>query len=309
MIKISVIIPCFFNEENLPHTWDVLLKNQSAGEAGEAAWEYVFVDDGSADGTYGVLLGIKQQYPDKVKLIKLVRNYGSYNAIAAGLRYATGDCNVILAADLQDPPELIHEMYRHWKGGYPLVIGNRGDRQDPFMSKVLANGFHALMRKYAVPNAPKGGFDFVLFDAKVRQKVVELNETNTNLFYLMVHLGYPYVTLPYTRKRREIGKSRWTLGKRLTLFIDSFVSFSFFPVRLISFTGITLGILAFLYSLFVLVARLAGLIEVQGYTTIMITVLLIGAFQMIGLGVLGEYLWRTLDAVRKRPPYIIESVQ
>jgi glycosyltransferase involved in cell wall biosynthesis len=308
MKKISVIIPCYYNEANIPITWQKLQDNEGAGEAGEAAWEYVFVDDGSGDLTYQVLLALKQQYPDKIKLIRLSRNFGSYNAIAAGMQYAGGDCQVILAADLQDPPALIHEMYRHWKMGYPLVIGNRTDREDPWMSKFLAKTFHHLMRSFAVPNAPQGGFDFVLFDAKVRDKFVGLNEINTNLFYLMVHLGFPYVTIPYTRKKREHGVSRWTLGKRLKLFVDSFVSFSFFPVRLISFTGITLGMLAFLYSIFVLIARLSGLIEVEGYTTIMITVLLIGAFQMIGLGVLGEYLWRTLDAVRKRPPYLVESV-
>lgn len=309
MKKISVIIPCYYNEENLPLTWRMLQENERAGDAGEAVWEYVFIDDGSGDKTYQVLLALKQQQPDKIKLIKLNRNFGSYNAIAAGLKYATGSCNVVLAADLQDPPALIHEMYRHWKGGYPLVIGNRIDRKDPWATKLMASTFHRLMRSYAVPNAPQGGFDFVLFDAKVRDKVVELNEINTNLFYLMVHLGFPYVTIPYTREKREVGKSRWTLGKRLKLFVDSFVAFSFFPVRLISFTGITLGVLALLYSIFILVARLTGLIEVEGYTTIMITVLLIGAFQMISLGVLGEYLWRTLEAVRKRPPYIVESVQ
>ena len=308
MDKISIIIPCYYNEDNLPVTWQMLQANEKAGEAGNVAWEYIFIDDGSGDNTYKVLLELKQQHPDKIKLIKLTRNYGSYNAIAAGLQHATGDCTVILSADLQDPPELIHAMYRYWKDGFPLVIGNRIDRKDPLLSKMLANFFHKLMRKYAVPNSPAGGFDFLLFDSKIRKKIVELDEINTNIFYLMVHLGYPYVTIPYARKQRDIGTSRWTLNKRLKLFIDSFVAFSFFPVRLISFAGITLGFLALCYTLFVIIARLAGWIDVQGYTTIMIAVLSIGAFQMIGLGVLGEYLWRTLDATRKRPSFIIETI-
>ena len=141
MPKLSIIIPCYFNEENIPVTAQKLLVNESLFPA-EVSFEYVFVDDGSGDNTWAQLNSFKMsQPPEKVKLIKLSGNFGSYNAILAGMKYSTGDCNVIIAADLQDPPELMVKMYEHWKNGLKLVIANRTDRKDPFFSKLFAKTF------------------------------------------------------------------------------------------------------------------------------------------------------------------------
>lgn len=307
MAKISIIIPCYYNEYNIPVTTTTLFANEALFPVG-TEFEYVLVDDGSGDNTYQALLQVKQQFSSKVIIVKLSGNFGSYNAIQAGMRYATGDCTVVIGADLQDPPELMVEMFAYWQQGLKLVLANRQEREDGLITKTLSNTYQRLMQKYALPNLPKGGFDYCLFDKQLREQVVQLAESNTNSLYLLLWLNYPYVSIPYTRKARTIGKSRWTFRKKMTLFIDSFVSFSYTPLRLITLTGLGLGIIALGYAIYVIGARLSGSIDVEGWTSMMVVFLLISSFQMIALGIIGEYLWRSLDASRKRPPYIIDSV-
>jgi polyisoprenyl-phosphate glycosyltransferase len=307
MPKLSVIIPCYFNAENIPVTAQRLLDNEKKFPS-EVSFEYVLIDDGSKDQTYEVMKAFKNQYPQKVVLVKLSGNFGSYNAIQAGMKYATGDCNVVISADLQDPPELMVNMYEYWQKGIKLVLANREDRNDPLVSKIFAGFYHKLIRKYALPNIPDGGFDFCLFDKQLRQQVVALEEKNTNSLYLLAWLKYDYVAIPYKRAQREIGQSRWTMKKKIKLFIDSFVSFSYAPLRFITVSGLILGICSFLYALFVLWARISGRVQVEGWSAMMVVFLLVSGFQMLAIGIIGEYLWRNLEASRKRPPYIIDEV-
>jgi dolichol-phosphate mannosyltransferase len=266
------------------------------------------VDDGSRDKTLEKLLEFKRQYPEKVKVIKLSGNFGSYNAILAGMNHATGDCNVVLTADMQDPPELIPKMYNYWKSGIKLVIANRTDREEPFFGRLFSNLYHYLIKKLALRNVPKGGYDLVLFDRQLKEEVVRINEKNTNQLYLLSWLRYDYVNIPYTRRKRDIGKSRWTLQKKVKLFVDSFVSFSFFPIRFISVTGLLLGLISLLYALFIIYAKLTHLVPVSGWATLMVVILFVSSFQMIAIGIIGEYVWRSLDASRNRPNYVIDEV-
>ncbi len=307
MSKLSVIIPCYYNEGNIPVTGPRLIENEKNFPEG-TEFEYIFVDDGSQDNTLKVLLDFRAQHTDKVKIIKLAGNVGSYNAVVAGMEYATGDCTVIIAADLQDPPELMAEMMFHWSNGFKLVVGNREDREESWGQKLFSNTFHGLMRRFALKNVPPGGFDYVLFDREIREKIVAMQERNTNVFYLMAWMGYTYINIPYVRKQREIGKSRWTLSKKIKLFIDSFVSFSFVPLRMISVSGITLGLGALGYGIFIILMRIFGDIDIEGWSALMVATLFIGAFQMISMGVIGEYVWRGMDASRKRPLYIVEDL-
>jgi polyisoprenyl-phosphate glycosyltransferase len=305
--KLSIIIPCYFNGENLPVTTKELIENEKLF-VDPPEFEYIMVDDGSKDNTMEELLKFKNAYPDKVKIVKLAGNVGSYNAILAGMNYATGDCNVMLAADLQDPPELIPQMYDYWKKGIKFVIANRSDREESWSQKLFSNTYHSLIKKYALKNIPTGGFDLVLFDKQLREQVVNINEKNTNTIYLLAWLDYDFVNIPYVRRKRDLGVSRWTLQKKVKLFIDSFVSFSFFPIRAISTIGIFLGIVAFLYGIFVIIAKFTGLVPVAGWTALMVVVLFVSSFQMIALGIIGEYVWRSLDASRNRPNYIVDEV-
>ena len=307
MPKLSIIIPCYFNEDNIPVTTERLLQNETSFP-NDVSFEYVFVDDGSKDNTFSRLMEFYNNFPQKVKVVKLVANVGSYNAILAGMNFASGDCCVVLAADLQDPPELIVKMYQYWTRGNRLVVANREKREDPFFQSLFSNITHFLTRKFALKNFPKGGFDLVLFDQKLCDEIVRINERNTNTLTLLLWLGYDYVTIPYVRKKRDIGKSRWTLSKKVKLFIDSFVAFSFFPIRLITSVGLILGLLSFLYGMFLIIARLSGLVQVQGWTSMMVVMLFVSSFQMIALGIIGEYVWRALDASRERPNFIIDQV-
>ncbi|MCD6064868.1 MAG: glycosyl transferase family 2 [Flavipsychrobacter sp.] len=308
MPKISIIIPCYYNGANIPHTAAGLIENEKNFPA-DTSFEYVMVDDGSKDDTLDALRQFKKRCPDRVKIVKLSGNFGSYNAIQAGMRYATGDCSVVIAADLQDPPELMPKMYDYWQKGFKLVVANREDREDSFFSRTAAVWYQKMIRKYALPNLPDGGFDYCLFDRTLREQVVQMGETNTNSLYLLNWLNYDYACIPYTRRKRQIGKSRWTMKKKVKLFIDSFVSFSYAPLRMITIGGLILGSLALIYGLYVIIVRALGIITVEGWTTMMVVFLFISAFQMLSLGIIGEYLWRTLEAARKRPPYIVDNVE
>jgi dolichol-phosphate mannosyltransferase len=307
MPKISIIVPCYYNEDNIPVTVPGLIENE-VNFPPEVTFEYVFVDDGSGDGTLAALRRAQAQYADRVRIVELVANVGSYNAIVAGMAHATGDCMAIITADMQDPPELMVQMYDYWKKGFKLVIGNRQDREETGLGQVFARTFHWLMKHLALKNIPDGGFDFVFFDRQVCDEVVRMQERNSNLFYLMIWLGYAYVNIPYVRRKREIGKSRWTLQKKIKLLIDSLLSFSYFPIRAISVLGLGLGGVAMLYGLYIIVLKFFSEGEPEGWTTLMVVILFVAAFQMIALGVIGEYVWRGLDAARNRPLYVVKQV-
>ena len=307
MPKLSVIIPCYFNEDNIPMTTRELVANE-ANFPTNVTFEYVFVNDGSGDDTLGALRRAQAEFPGRLRIVDLAGNVGSYNAIVAGMAYATGECLAVITADLQDPPELMAQMYQHWQQGYKLVIGNRQDREETGLTVIMAKFFHWMMKNLALRNIPDGGFDFVFFDRQVAEEVLKLHERNSNVFYLMVWLGFAYVNIPYIRRKREIGRSRWTLGKKIKLFVDSLLAFSFVPIRAISVMGLGLGGIAVLYGLYVIALKIASPDEPTGWTTLMVVLLFVSAFQMVALGVIGEYVWRGLDAARQRPLYVVREV-
>ena len=307
MPKLSVVIPCYYNEANIPVTMRALLANEATLPP-DLTVEYVLVDDGSRDGTLRELLAFRALHPDRVRVVELAGNVGSYHAVVAGLEQATGDCTVIMAADLQDPPELMAQMYAYWQQGFRLVIGNRQDREESGGQQLLATVFHWLMKKIALANIPDGGFDYVLFDHQIREQIVQMQERNSNLFYQMIWLGYPYVNIPYVRRRRQIGHSRWTFTRKVKLLLDSVLSFSYFPIRAISGLGLLLGAVAMLYGFYLIGLKLLGGNEPEGWTALMVVFLFVSAFQMVALGVIGEYVWRGLDAARNRPLYVVKNV-
>ncbi|HMP93835.1 MAG TPA: glycosyltransferase, partial [Phnomibacter sp.] len=164
-----------------------------------------------------------------------------------------------------------------------------------------------MVKKYALKQVPPGGFDYVLFDEVVRAEILRIREPNTNIFYLISWLNFPYASIPYVRQKRDVGKSKWTFKKKIKAFIDTFVGFSFAPIRLITITGGILGIIAFITTLVIAVARIAGWIEAPGWSSLMVVLLFVSALQMIALGIVGEYVWRNLDATRNRPLYVADK--
>ncbi len=303
---LSIVIPVYFNEPNLPDMIPQLLA-LADGLPGYAL-DLIFVDDGSRDRSLEILLNAQKQFPHQIKVVKLTRNFGSMAALQAGLTVATGDCVGVIAADLQDPPELFLEMTCHWEQGVKAVFAVRTDREESFLQKFFSNLYYALINRFAVPGYPPGGFDFFLVDRQVVEEVNKTHEKNTNLMTLIFWLGYQAVFIPYVRRKRIKGKSRWTLAKKVKLFVDTFVSFSYFPIRLFSFLGIIYAVLSFTYGLVIFFSWLTFGIEVQGWVPMMLVLTFTAGLQMTLLGILGEYVWRTMDETRRRPLYVIDEI-
>ena len=306
MHTFSIVIPVYFNELNLPETIPQLLALE--GRLPGYCLELVFVDDGSGDRSLQILQEYHQQFPDKIKVVKLTRNFGAGAAVQAGLTVATGDCVGVIAADLQDPPELFVEMISHWEKGNKAVLAVRSDREEPFLQKLFSNTYYACMRRFAIPDYPTGGFDFVLVDRQIVNEVNRIQEKNTNIMSLIFWLGYEHIQIPYVRRSRAKGSSRWTFSKKVKLFIDSFVAFSYVPIRALSVTGLMISFGAFIYGVVVFYGWFAYDEEVKGWASLMVLLAFTAGIQMAMLGVLGEYLWRTLDESRKRPNYVIDTV-
>jgi len=275
------------------------------------AGEVIFVDDGSGDGSLDELLGIWQDNPKLVKVIKLVRNFGQVNALLAGFSHSRGKCVIAISADGQDPPGLINEMLKaHFQEGFEVVVCTRKGRDESYFRILTSRIFYAIMRKLAFPNMPKGGFDFVLLGQRPLRAFLR-NVSRTPFFQgEILQTGFQTKSLEYHRQERITGKSRWTFGKKLTYLIDGVIAHSFFPIRVMSAAGILLALLGFLYALIVVLSRLVlgNPVNPKGWTPMMVVVLLLGGFQMLMLGILGEYVWRTLSEVRRRDLFLIDAV-
>jgi len=303
--KFSIIVPIYFNELNIPHTIPRLKNLQNLLPQYEL--EFIFVDDGSKDNSLQLLLDARKE-DKRIKVIKLSRNFGSMAAIQSGLHFATGHCIGIISADLQDPPELFADMIKSWEKGNKVVLATRSDREDSFTQKMFSNSYYYLMRKFALKGYPMGGFDFVLIDRQVAQELIDINEKNTNIMSLIYWLGHQQDTFSYVRQQRKFGKSKWTLSKKIKLFIDSFVSFSYAPIRFMSLIGFLTAGLSFIYGIFVIINAILGTVTIQGWTTIVALITFLLGMIMIMLGIIGEYLLRILDESRKRPSFIIDEV-
>lgn len=302
----SIVTPVYYNEPNLPETVPQLLG--LAEKIPQYRVELVFVDDGSGDRSLEVLREFQGKYPETVKVVKLTRNFGSMAAIQAGFTVASGDCVGMISADLQDPPELFLEMLSHWEKGTKAVFAVRQDREEPFSQKLFSNTYYALVRRYAIADYPDGGFDFFLVDRQIVNEVNRIQEKNTNLMSLIYWLGFKPILIPYVRRARTRGKSRWTLRKKAKLFVDTFVAFTFWPIRILSVIGFLVALTSFGYGAFILVYWLLFGIDVKGWVPTMLIITFTTGLQMTMLGVLGEYLWRTLDEVRRRPPFVIDEI-
>ncbi len=304
MVKLSIIIPVYYNEQNIPFLFDKLSEEILLNQNYEH--ELIFVDDGSGDNSYEELVKLRNKH-SRVKIIKLSRNFGSHTAILAGLTYASGDCATVISADLQDPPEIINRMFDKWKEGNKVVLAVREDREESFTQKLFSNTYYKMMKRYALSNMPEGGFDCFLIDRKIVDILKSIEEKNTTLMGQILWAGFKTEKIYYIRKERELGKSRWTLAKKIKLFIDSFLAFSYAPIRFMSFIGIIVSLLSFLTGGYLIINKLVNGVDVQGWTSLMVIFLFVAGIQMVMMGIIGEYLWRNMDEARKRPVFIIDE--
>lgn len=303
-MKLSIVVPIYYNADSLEDMY-IDLKEKVLTKL-ECEYELIFVNDGSGDESYQVMKRLKEQ-DENIRNFSLSRNFGSHAAILCGLEHMTGDCAVVKAADMQEPSELILDMLESWKRGNNVVLAVRQERNESFKQKYFANLYYTLVRKMALSNMPEAGFDIYLVDKKVVNVLSALDEKNSSLACQILWSGFKTDMVPYVRLARQVGKSRWTLAKKLRLVMDTLFSFSTVPIKAVTTIGIFSFCGAIVWAIAEIVFKLMGMIDVSGWTTLFIFNLFSFGVIMLTLGILGEYLWRTFDASRNRPPYIVEE--
>jgi glycosyltransferase involved in cell wall biosynthesis len=307
-IHYSIVIPVYQNKGSLAKTFESLKKDVIDKNPQYTA-EVIFVDDGSTDESHQVLIDLYEIYPELIVIIKLTRNFGTYPAIIAGYEQAKGKCIINVSADLQDPPELIHKMlHYHFKENFKIVICNRDSREESIYRRVTSKLFYSVIKKLCFKNMPTGGFDFILIDEIVKKEILTNLESDFFLQGKLLWSGHNIKYIPYKRLKRETGKSQWTFSKKLKWFIDSLMSYSFLPIRFMSVSGIVISLFGFLYAIYVFFGRLFSDNYIYGWAPIVILILVLSGFQMLMLGVIGEYVWRILSQARNRPKYIIHKI-
>jgi dolichol-phosphate mannosyltransferase len=304
----SCVLPVYFNEGALTNTFNQLKERVIAANP-EYTAEIIFVDDGSGDGSYRELVELRKNNPGLVKVVKLTRNFGQVSALMAGFAQAKGRCVVALSADGQDPVDLINEMIKgHFDERYELVICHREDRDETYARKLTSEIFYSLVRRLSFSNMPVGGFDYFLMGRRALNVLLRNAEAHPFLQGQILWTGFPVKYLSYRRQAREIGESRWTLGKKITYLIDGVMSYSSMPIRFMSIAGVAIATTGFLYALYVIATRLIFGSVIQGWAALMVVSLVLGGIQLLMLGVIGEYMWRTLAQSRSRDAYVIEEV-
>jgi dolichol-phosphate mannosyltransferase len=301
---LSIVVPAYNEAENLPVLYE-RIRALNWAEIG-LDFELVVVDDHSTDGTAAVIEGLRAR-DSRVKTLRFSRNFGSHAACTAGLEAARGAAAVVLAADLQDPPEIIPALAAEWRKGRGIVWAVRGEREgETWQTRATARVFYVLIQYLTRMKMPPNGADFFLLDRAVLEALRLTPERNTSLVAQIQWLGFEQSSLTYTKQARAAGHSKWTLAKRIKLSIDWIVSFSYSPIRIMSAIGLLFAVLGFIYAIFLVVRRFVFVVPVEGWTSLISVLLITSGVQLVMLGVLGEYLWRSFDASRQRPRYIIE---
>ncbi len=295
----SLIIPVYKNEESIHDLLQAIEElNRSLGGELEA----VFVVDGSPDKSAELLQSFLPERGFVSKLVLLSRNFGSFAAIRVGLEHATGSYFAVMAADLQEPPELARDFFAILaEGDYDLVVGTREGRSDPLLSRMSSKLFWAMYRRFVLPQMPSGGVDIFGCNRQFRDYLLACEEANTSLVAMLFWLGFRRKHVAYERRARLHGKSAWTLRKKVTYLMDSVFAFTDLPVRALMATGVLGLTVAVGLGLVILGARLVGELAVPGYAATILTVLFFGGINTLGLGLIGSYAWRAYENTKRRP--------
>jgi glycosyltransferase involved in cell wall biosynthesis len=300
--KLSVIVPGLNEERAIPPLVERL---QPVLEGLDLDWEVIFVDDGSTDGTMTLLKALNLRDP-RFKAVSLSRNFGKEIAAAAGLTYATGDAAVLMDADLQHPPELIADFVRHWRDGADMVYGRRLDRDaDSLPLRIAARLFYAAFKKLSGTALPPGAGDFRLLDRKAIDAMNRMGERVRFNKGLYAWMGFRTVGVPFSVPPRTAGRSRWRFGRLAHFALDGLASFSTIPLRVWSYLGLLISLLAFCYAMVIFVKTLLYGIDAPGFPSLIISVMFFAGVQLISLGVLGEYLGRMYEEVKGRPLFLV----
>ena len=302
---LSLVVPVYRNEASIP---DLLGAVEELDRRLNGEFEAVFVVDGSPDRSLDLLTERLPLAPFKSQLLVLSRNFGSFAAIRSGLAAGRGDLFAVMAADLQEPLELVLSFREALGSGrYDVAVGCRESRADTFGSRLFSAVFWGLYRAVVQREVPRGGVDVFACTRRFRDEILALEESNSTLVGLIFWLGFRRAEIRYTRRPRKHGASAWSFRRKVRYLLDSCFAFSDLPIRLLSIAGIAGMLLSVVFGLVVLAARLGGRIEVPGYAATVLAVMFFGGLNSLGLGILGEYLWRTFENTKRRPGYVVFS--
>lgn len=303
--RFSLVIPVYRNAENLPHLLPALAR---LWEESGREMEVVFVVDGSPDDSAALLRNALPEAPYPAQLLEHSRNFGSFAAIRTGMEAARGAYLAVMAADMQEPPELVLGMFRLLaRDEADVVFGRREDRDDPPLSRLASTLFWNFYRRFVIRDIPEGGVDVFGCNRMVRDAVLRLDEANSSLVAQLFWVGFRRAFLPYRRLRREQGVSAWTLRKRLTYMLDSVLSFTNLPILVLFWIGcIGVGASALL-GVVVFTAWALGAVPAKGYTPVMLAIFFFGSLQLLSTAIMGFYLWRIFENTKRRPATFVAS--
>ena len=301
---LSVVTPAFNEQTNLPRLHERLCATL---DPLGVSWEWIVVDDHSSDSTFDAVRALMLKDP-RVRGLRLSRNSGSHTAIRCGMNHAGGACAVIMAADIQDPPETLPRLLEQWKQGFQVVWAVREAREgETHATRTCSRLYYFIMRHVVgIKEIPSTGADFFLLDRAVVDALRQFGESNASIMALISWAGFRQSSIEYVKNARTEGKSGWSMSKKIKLALDSMISFSYLPIRVMSVVGFIISCLGFV-SVAYLVYNAYNNRPVEGWTSIMVVIMVLSGFQMLMLGILGEYLWRALDESRNRPKYLIED--
>ena len=301
---LSVIVPAFNEAEVLPTFHQTIT---SVMLATEADYEVIYVDDGSTDSTASLLSEFRDK-DESVAVIELSRNFGKEVAISAGLDHAQGDAVIVIDADLQDPPELIHDFLREWRDGYDIISGRRSSREgESYLKKTTAKWFYRVLNYLSDVEIPQDTGDFRLISRRALEALKSLRETHRYMKGLFAWVGFPQKQVLYTRQPRAAGDTKWSYWRLWNFAIEGITSFSDVPLKMATYLGVLTSGITFLYGTFFLIRTLLFGNEVPGYPSLVLIILFLGGIQLICLGIIGEYLARTYNESKSRALYFVKG--
>jgi glycosyltransferase involved in cell wall biosynthesis len=299
----SLIVPVYRNQESLP---DLLAALADINAALDGKLEAVFVVDGSPDRSYAVLREALPKAGFASQLLLLSRNFGSFAAIRCGLQAARGEYFAVLAADLQEPPELATKFFQQLAADEAdVIVGTRDSRADPLFSRFASNVFWRLYRRLVNPEIPAGGVDVFGCNRKFCEQLLKLDERHSSLIGLLFWLGFRRKTVSYERRARRHGKSAWTFRRKMSYMLDSIFAFSDLPIRLLLIVGMAGVSVSVIYGVAVIVLRMRGDLIVPGYAATIVAILFFGGLNALGLGIIGSYVWRAYANIQQRPLAVV----
>lgn len=301
----SIIIPVYRNQDSIP---DLLVQLDVLTKTFKKKFEVIFVVDGSPDKSFALLNNALVDLNYSAQILVHSRNFGSFAAIRSGLAAASGKYFAIIAADLQEPPDLVVKFFKALsKNDFDIILGTRINRNDPFISMLGSKIFWILYKKFIIHDLPIGGVDVFACNSIFKNHLLNLEESRSSLIGLIFWLGFRRKEISYVRQKRKYGKSAWTLNKKIEYLMDSFFSFTDFPIKLLINTGIACSVFFIFYGFITFFLKLMGFIKVSGYTTLVILIAFTSSLNLLAFGLVGSYAWRAYENTKNRPLAIIAN--